>query len=100
MIIRWYMHIVKELIRLQQQINNEFLKSLKSAQDEADLEQAYKRIFQKRYVEGIQYTTISTPFGSDGYLRSGELILALRMLMEFKRGTYLVNVSTRARIIA
>lgn len=40
------------------------------------------------------------PFGSDGYLRTGDLVLSLRMLMEFKKGTTLVNISDRAKIIA
>src|SRR5699024_7499882 len=80
--------------------NDEFLKSLKYAKDEADVEQAYKRIFQKKYVDGIQNATMYRPYGSDGYLRSGGLVLVLRMLMEFKKGTDLTNISTRARIIA
>ncbi|ASN05345.1 hypothetical protein [Virgibacillus necropolis] len=80
--------------------NREFLKSLKNAKDEADIEQAYKRIFQKRYIDDIQNATMNRPYGSDGYLRSGEIVFVLRMLMEFKKGTSLIDLSTRARIIA
>lgn len=86
--------------RITQKDNREFLRSLKTAKDEADVEHAYKRIFQKRYVDGIQNASMNRPYGSDGYLRSGDLVLVLRMLMEFKKGTSLVNLSTRARIIA
>jgi len=80
--------------------NKEFLKSLKNAKDEADVEQAYKRIFHKRYIDGIQNATMNRPYGSDGYLRSGEIVLVLRMLMEFKKGSLLTDISNRARIIA
>lgn len=86
--------------KITQRDNREFLRSLKTAVDEADVEQAYKRIFQKRYVDGSQYATLNRPYGSDGYLRSNDLVFVLRMLMEFKKGTSLVNISTRARIIA
>lgn len=86
--------------KITQKDNKEFLRSLKNARDEADIEQAYKRIFQKRYVDGIYNATMNRPYGSDGYLRSGELVLVLRMLMEFKKGTTLLDYTTRARIIA
>lgn len=80
--------------------NKEFLKSLKHARDESDIEQAYKRIFQKRYIDGTQNATMNSPYGSDGYLHSGEIVLILRMLMEFKKGVDLTNITSRARIIA
>ncbi|WP_303965927.1 hypothetical protein [Sporosarcina ureae] len=80
--------------------NKEFLRSLKNAKDEADVEQAYKRIFQKKYIDGTQGAIMNRPFGSDGYLRSGGFVLVLRMLMEFKKGTTLTQITTRARIIA
>ena len=86
--------------RITNNDNSEFKRSLKSAKVEADVEQAYKRIFQKRYVDGIQNALMYRPFGSDGYLRTGDLVLSLRMLMEFKKGTTLVNISDRAKIIA
>ena len=86
--------------KITQKDNREFRRSLKTAKDEADVEQAYKRIFQKRYIDGIQNATMNRPYGSDGYLRSGDLVLVLRMLMEFKKGTSLVSLSNRARIIA
>lgn len=86
--------------RITQNDNKEFLKSLRTAKDEADVEQAYKRIFHKRYIDGIQNAIMNRPYGSDGYLRSGDLVLVLRMLMEFKKGTSLINLATRARIIA
>ena len=69
--------------------NKEFLKSLKNAKDESDVEQAYKRIFQKRYIDNTQNATMNRPYGSDGFLRSGEIVLVLRMLMEFKKGVSL-----------
>lgn len=90
----------KNINKITVENNREFLKSLKSAEDESDVEQAYKRIFQKRYVDGIQNAEMNRPYGSDGYLRSGDLVLVLRMLMEFKKGTDFANISTRARIIA
>ena len=80
--------------------NKEFLKSLKNAKDESDVEQAYKRIFQKRYIDNTQNATMNRPYGSDGFLRSGEIVLVLRMLMEFKKGVSLTSLPSRARIIA
>lgn len=94
------MRKIKRANRITLDNNKEFIKSLKTANDEADVEQAYKRVFQKKYVDRIQNATMSRPYGSDGYLRSGDIVLALRMLMEFKKGTSLVNLGTRARIIA
>lgn len=91
---------IRRINQITLENNKEFIKSLKTAQDEADVEQAYKRIFQKRYIDGDQSATMSSPYGSDGYLRAGGIVIALRMLMEFKKGTSLINVTTRARIIA
>lgn len=86
--------------RITHKDNIEFKRSLKTATVEADVEQAYKRVFQKKYIDGIQNALMYRPFGSDGYLRTGDLVLSLRMLMEFKKGTTLVNITDRARIIA
>lgn len=80
--------------------NREFLRSLKLAADEIDVEHAYKRIFQKRYIDGIQNSSLNRPYSCDGYLHSGEIVMVLRMLMEFKKSVSLTNVNSRARIIA
>lgn len=80
--------------------NKEFKRSLKNFKNESDIENAYKRIFQKRYIDGNPNATLHNAYGSDGFLRSGDLVLALRMLMEFKQNLDLLKVSSRARIIA
>ncbi|MCG9836436.1 hypothetical protein LHK28_07090 [Staphylococcus argenteus] len=80
--------------------NQEFKRSLKNFKNESDIENAYKRIFQKRYIDGNPNATLHNTYGSDGFLRSGDLVLALRMLMEFKQNLDLLKVSSRARIIA
>lgn len=90
----------KRRTKITNKDNTEFLRSLKNAKEEKDIEQAYKRIFQKEYIDGEQNATLNSPYGSDGYLVSGGFVLVLRMLMEFKKGKDLVDLSTRARIIA
>lgn len=91
--------MAKNINKITANDNKEFLRSLKNAKDESDIEYAYKRIFQKRYIDSTQNATMNRPFGSDGYLHSGDMVLVLRMLMEFKKEVNLTSLSSRARII-
>ncbi|MCD2137369.1 hypothetical protein [Salinicoccus halitifaciens] len=88
------------MAKITKKDNAEFKRSLKNAKNEEDIQAAYKRIFHKRFVSGDPKAIINNQFGSDGYLHTHGLVLTLRMLMEFKSGTSLTDVSTRARIIA
>lgn len=87
-------------MKITKKDNSEFKRSLKNAKNEEDIQSAYKRIFQKRYVDGDSEAVMNNQHGSDGYIHTHGLVLSLRMLMEFKTGTLLTEVTTRARIIA
>lgn len=77
----------------------EFKRALKSFKDEADIENAYRTIFRKKFVENIQGAIFNRPFNTDGYLQSGELVLVLRLLMEIKQGYNLMESMDRTKII-
>lgn len=75
--------------------------SLKSAANEKDIENAWRKVFTEYYVENSnEGFEITSPENVDGFIsaRSGALFFALRLLLEFKQGTDLTRVNDRARI--
>lgn len=78
--------------------------SLQKAVVEKDVENAWRKIFTEYYIDkqdtNDEYQ-ITSPLDVDGFIAasSGNLVFALRILMEFKNGTDLTKAYDRARII-
>lgn len=78
--------------------------SLRKAVVEKDVENAWRKIFTEYYIENHENNDeyqITSPLDVDGFISAsnGNLVFALRILMEFKNGTDLTKVYDRARII-
>ena len=89
--------------RLTQKSARTLFDSLKAAAVEKDVENAWRKIFVEYFVDKDKYDnyTISSPLDVDGFISAdeGNLVFALRLLMEFKNGTDLTKSYDRARII-
>ena len=89
--------------RLTQKSARTLFDSLKAAAVEKDVENAWRKIFVEYFVDKDKYDnyTISSPLDVDGFISAdeGNLVFALRLLMEFKNGTDLTKSYDRARIM-
>ena len=79
-------------------------RNLRNAVVEKDVENAWRKIFTEYYIDNQDKDDdyeISSPLDVDGFIStgSGNLVFALRILMEFKNGTDLTKAYDRARII-
>lgn len=78
--------------------------SLRKAVVEKDVENAWRKIFTEYYIDNQSKDDayqITSPLDVDGFVsaQNGNLVFALRILMEFKNGTDLTKTYDRARII-
>lgn len=90
--------------RLKKKNADTLFKSLKEAVVEKDVENAWRKVFTEYYIDNQSKDDeyqIKSPLDVDGFIsaKSGNLVFALRILLEFKNGTNLTKVYDRARII-
>lgn len=75
--------------------------SLKNARNEKDIENAWRKTFVEYYIDRQKEEyQIASPNDVDGFItaKNGTLVLALRILLEFKKSTDLTKMYDRARI--
>lgn len=90
--------------RLKKNSAKVLFRNLRNAVVEKDVENAWRKIFTEYYIDNQGKDDdyeISSPLDVDGFIStgSGNLVFALRILMEFKNGTDLTKAYDRARII-
>ena len=77
--------------------------SLKNAVVEKDVENAWRKAFTEYFVENgpkDENAVMTSPYSVDGFISTeGNLVIALRLLMEFKFKTDLSESYDRARIM-
>lgn len=82
---------------------NTLYKSLQNKINEKDVENAWRNIFIKYFVENNPdknaHAQISSPFDTDGFISTDNMVFALRLLLEFKDGTDLINIVDRSKVI-
>lgn len=78
--------------------------ALNMSKNEMDVSSAWRSIFKKYFVDLRpieENATMASPFDTDGFITTGgELVFALRILLEFKDGTDLTKAFDRARVTA